>query len=41
MQIGETELPIEVAILLIIFILSIIFNIFLFIRGHHSYSVKY
>ena len=41
MQIGETELPIEVAILLIVFILSIIFNIFLFIRGHHSYSVKY
>lgn len=41
MQIGETDLPIEVSILLIIFILSIVFNIFLFIRGHQSYSIKY
>jgi hypothetical protein len=41
MQIGETDLPLEAGILLIIFLLSIIFNIFLFIRGHQSYSIKY
>ena len=41
MYIGDTDYNLAVFIVLIFLVLSIIANIFLFLRGHHSYSVKY
>lgn len=41
MLVGDTELPIEIAILFLTLLLSLGFNLFLFTRGHQSYSIKY
>jgi hypothetical protein len=41
MDVGGTNFPIAIGVLFGIMLLSVIFNIFLYTRGHHSYSIKY
>lgn len=41
MYIGDTEYNVGVVIVIILLLISLAANIFLFLRGHQSYSIKY